>query len=439
MEKIGIIGGTGYVGLVTAVGLAILGHQVVAADINKEKVRVLQEGKTPIFENGLQPLLEKAISEGRLSFTTDISQTIRDNDILFVAVGTPLGGNGEADLSQVIKVAETLSANLSNYKIIVVKSTVPIGTFDIFSGLLKKRGKREDKDYALVFNPEFLREGEAVYDFFHPTRVVVGAQNEAVAKKVANLFIDIEAPFIFTNINSAQMIKYGSNAFLAARISFVNELANICERVGADIKVVAEGMGFDSRIGKGYLNAGIGFGGPCLGKDLNALIKMAENVSYDSKFFKAVIEKNHDQVKSILKKISLAVDGFLLYKKIGVLGLSFKAGTNDVRTSLGMKVVAELLDEGAQINAYDPQGMEEAAPLMPNVKMCDSPYEAVSDCDAVVVLTPWPEFVKLDWDRIKTEMKGSYVVDAVNILEPFGMKESGFQYVGVGRGQDKSL
>ena len=433
MEKIGVIGGTGYVGLVTAVGLAILGHQVTAADINEKKVNLLQNGKTPIFEKGLEPLIEQVIREKRLGFTTDIARTIKESDILFVAVGTPLGPRGEADLSQIIQVAEALNDNLTNYKVIVIKSTVPIGTFDIVSRLLAQRGKIAGKDYDLVFNPEFLREGEAVYDFFHPTRIVVGAQEQAVAQRVGNLYSGIEAPLIFTNITSAQMIKYGSNAFLATRISFVNELANMCEKVEADIKVVTEAMGLDTRIGKGYMNAGLGFGGPCLSKDLNALVKMAENVGYDSRLFKAVLEKNNEQVQSIVSKIEKAADGFLLYKKIGILGLTFKADTNDVRTSLALKVVEKLLDQGAELAAYDPQGMEEATLLVPKVKMCGNPYKTIHECDVIAILTPWTEFKELDWVKIKVEMKGVWVVDAVNVLDPGKMRTNGFRYTGVGR------
>lgn len=438
MERIAVLGGTGYVGLVSAAGLTALGNRVIAADINEEKILSVTRGELPIFEEGLPPLVESGIKEGRLSFTTDIPLAIRESDIVLVAVGTPAKPNGEADLTQVVGVAEALAENLNSYKVVVIKSTVPIGTFELIAGLLQSSGKQVGREYDLVSNPEFLREGQAVHDFFHPDRTVIGAVNRTAAERVGDLFSSLNAPVIYTSIRSAQMIKYGANAFLATRISFINELASICERVGADITEVAEVMGLDSRIGKAYLQAGIGYGGPCLGKDINALIKIAENFDYDARFFKAVHEKNQQQVQSVVAKIKKSAGQFLLYKKIAILGLTFKPGTDDVRTSLALEVISRLQEGGALIRAYDPLGMKQAGSLLPGVELCTSAYQAADGSDVAAILTAWEEFKHIDWTRVHEIMRGKALVDAVNLLDPAKMTGFGFVCAGVGRAAAKS-
>ncbi|HEX9920586.1 MAG TPA: UDP-glucose/GDP-mannose dehydrogenase family protein, partial [Candidatus Methylomirabilis sp.] len=303
MSRICVIGGTGYVGLVTATGLAEMGHQVMALDIDRERIENIAQGVLPIYEEGLEELVSKSLSAGRLHFTLDIREAVKGAEILFIAVGTPAKENGEADLSQIIMVAEDLAKVMSTYHIVAIKSTVPVGTFEMVSNVLAAQGKEQGRDYDLVSNPEFLREGKAVYDFFHPDRVVVGGDSPEAAAKVAALFSPLGAPLIKTSIRNAQMIKYASNVFLATRVSFINEIAHICEHVGADVVEVARGMGYDQRIGHSYLSAGIGFGGPCLIKDLKALIKMAENHGYESNFLHGVQEKNDHQIRSIVAKV----------------------------------------------------------------------------------------------------------------------------------------
>ncbi|MHB1044318.1 MAG: UDP-glucose dehydrogenase family protein [Eubacteriales bacterium] len=433
MERIAVLGGTGYVGLVCAAGLAALGNRVIAADIDGEKILRVKRGELPIFEEGLLPLVESGLKEGRLSFATDIPLAIRESDIILVAVGTPAKPNGETDLTQVVGVAEALAENLNSYKVVVIKSTVPIGTFELIAGFLQGSGKQVGREYDLVSNPEFLREGQAVHDFFQPERTVIGAVNRAAAERVGSLFSSLNAPIIYTGLHSAQMIKYGANAFLATRISFINELASICERVGADINEVAEVMGLDSRIGRGYLRAGIGYGGPCLGKDINALTKIAENFDYDARFFKSVQEKNRQQVQSVVAKIKKAAGQFLLYKKIAVLGLTFKPGTDDVRTSPALEVISRLQEGGAMIRAYDPLGMRQAENLLQGVELCSSAHQAAGGSDVVAILTAWEEFKDIDWTKVHKIMRGKALVDAVNLLDPAKMINFGFVYSGIGR------
>ncbi|MDF9409150.1 UDP-glucose/GDP-mannose dehydrogenase family protein [Pelotomaculum isophthalicicum JI] len=431
MDSIAILGGMGYVGLVTAVGLADLGYKVISADISEEKVFLAKQGKFLIYEDGLEELFQK--NKERIDFTTDIGLAVLDSSIIFIAVGTPPRNDGEADLGQIIEVAEIIAQKLNEYKIIVVKSTVPIGTFELVQDILKGYGKVEGKDYDLVFNPEFLREGAAVHDFLHPQRTVIGSSNQLAARRIGELFNTFQSPLIYTTIINAQMIKYGANAFLASRVSFVNELASICERVGADITVVADVMGMDERIGRGYLQAGIGFGGPCLGKDLQALVKMAELFDYDSRLLKGVLEKNIQQRKSIVRKIKRALNNTLFHKKVGVLGLAFKPDTGDVRMSPAIDIVKELINSGADVIAYDPQGNKEAGELIKELKLSEDPYEIARGADALAILTGWRDFENLDWLKIINNMSGNVLVDAVNLLSPEIINEVGFNYIGVGR------
>jgi len=352
--RITVVGGAGYVGLITALGLAELGHHVLAVDISKEKVSALQSGRSPIYEDGvdLDGVIKRNLDSKRISFTTDFSKGARHAEVMFIAVGTPQDARGQADLSQVIEVAQGLVEEIDNYKVIVIKSTVPVGTVELVCDSLN-RSLREGEDYDIVSNPEFLREGQGLYDFFNPARIVIGARSARVREVMRQLYLPFIAseaagagpktgdlsphppvPYLETDIASAQMIKYASNAFLATRVSFINEIASICERVGADVVEVTKGMGYDPRIGHNYLQAGIGFGGPCLEKDLSALMGIAEANDYEPNLLRAVRERNEAQVRQVVRKIKDSL-GYLLYGKvIAVLGLAFKSGTNDVRTSL---------------------------------------------------------------------------------------------------------
>lgn len=431
--KISIVG-TGYVGLVTGAGLADLGNKVVCLDIDREKIAKLNQGIIPFYEKGLEELVKRNSKAHRLFFTNSLEEGIRDSEIIFIAVGTPSRKDGEADLSQVIQVAEDLSKVMQGYRIIVVKSTVPVGTFELIRKVLSKN-KKEGIDFDIVSNPEFLREGDAVYDFFHPTRIIIGVEKgkEKVALILKELLRPLNSPFIQTSIINAQMIKYTSNVFLASRISFINEIANICEKVGADIVEVVKGMSFDKRLGDGYLRAGIGFGGPCLIKDLKALIKMSEEYSYQAQHLKSILEKNEHQVKYTVLKLRKLLGEVLYGKVIGVLGLTFKPGTNDVRNSLSLKIIEDLQKGGAKIRAYDPQGMKEAKNVLSNVCFCQDAYEACKGSDALLVLTAWDEFKHLELNRLKKELNSPILIDGVNLFDPGQMRSLGFIYRGVGR------
>jgi UDPglucose 6-dehydrogenase len=433
MGRIGVIGGTGYVGLVTATGLAEMGHRVMAIDIDQGRIEGIRKGILPIYEEGLEELVWRNLSAGRLDFTVDIAEGVKGAEIIFIAVGTPAKEDGEADLSQIIMVAEDLVKVMDSYHLIAIKSTVPVGTFEMVTNILTAQGKKKGQDYDLVSNPEFLREGKAVYDFFHPDRVVVGGDSPQATEKVASLFAPLGSPVIETSIRNAQMIKYASNVYLATRVSFINEIAHVCEHVGADVVEVARGMGYDQRIGNSYMSAGIGFGGPCLIKDLKALIKMAENHGYEASFLREVHEKNEHQIRSIIAKVKKALGTVLYGKTIGILGLAFKAGTDDVRTSLSVRIIELLQQDGANIRAYDPKGMEQAAKLIPDMVLCEDPYQTADGSDALLILTGWDDFKNLDMGRMRSLLKGPVIVDGVNLLNPIAMRDLGFSYFGVGR------
>jgi len=440
-------------------GFAELGNSVVNVDIDVEKVAAMNEGHSPIYEEGLDlnEVLRRNLQMGRIRFTTDLAEGVHHGGVIFIAVGTPEKESGEADLSQVISVAENLLDYIDSYKVIVVKSTVPVGTVELVCDILKRR-LREGEDFDIVANPEFLREGRGLYDFFNPTRIVIGTRSDRARELMCNLYAPFleqrfttdkaqttnytprtDTPLIETDIASAQMIKYASNAFLATRISFINEIASICEKVGADVKEVAKGMGYDPRIGHEYLEAGIGFGGPCLEKDLKALIKIAEASGYEPGLLRAVLEKNEYQVRQVIAKLKELV-GYLLYRKvIAVFGLAFKPGTSDVRTSLSLRVIDLLLREGAIVRAYDPLAIPEAKAIEPRVEYCEDPYEAVRDADAVLILTGWPEYRDLDWQRIKELMAAPNLVDGRNLLEGEQLVTMGFVYRGVGCKADGRL
>lgn len=456
-----VVGGSGYVGFITGLGFAELENNVVNVDIDVDKVKMMNDGRSPIYEEriDLNEVLQRNLREGRIKFTTDLQEGVQHGEVIFIAVGTPEKQSGEADLSQVIDVAEDLLKYIDGYKVIVMKSTVPVGTVELVCSILK-RGKVEGRDFDIVANPEFLREGKGLYDFFHPTRIIIGANSEKAKEMMRRLYapfigpqsnvqsqesnpdsnpptLNVEArtdvPIVETDIASAQMIKYASNAFLATRISFINEIASICERVGADVREVAKGMGYDSRIGHEYLEAGIGFGGPCLEKDLKALIRIAENNDYEPRFLNAVLEKNEYQVRQVIAKLK-ELTGYLLYGKIiAVFGLAFKAGTNDVRTSLALRIIDQLQDLGAEIHAHDPQAIPEAKAIKPDIEYFEDPYEAVRHADALLILTDWPEFWDLDYSRVAKLMNSPNIVDGRNLLVSKELEKLGFRYKGVGR------
>ncbi|MBC7321380.1 UDP-glucose/GDP-mannose dehydrogenase family protein [bacterium] len=429
--KIAIIG-TGFVGLATGAGLAELGNEVICADVNKDKIDSLNNGYLPIYEDGLPELINKNKKLGRISFTTDIALAVKASDIIFVCVGTPSEENGEVDLSQIESATVSIGEVLDRYKIIAVKSTIPIGTLDLMEDILEREGKVKGRDYDLAVVPEFLREGRAVYDFFNPTRIVIGTDKESVDKILTEIFLPLNAPIVHTSPITAQVIKYASNAFLAARISFINEIADICDHIGANVNEVIEGMKYDKRIGGDYFSPGIGFGGPCLIKDLSGFIKMVEKYGYQANYLRSILDKNNHQIKYFINKLKKLLGGLLKDKIIGVLGLTFKPNTNDVRNSLAIEIIKELKKNGANIKAYDPKGLEEAKKYLDGIILCDDIYKAIEGVDALIILTAWEEFKEIDLERLKSQMKSPIILDGVNLLNPKRVKNYGFIYEGIG-------
>ena len=427
--------GTGYVGLVTGACFADFGISTVCVDKDEKKIKRLKEGEIPIYEPGLKELIDKNLKEKRLSFTTDTADAIKKSLVIFIAVGTPPRGDGGTDMKSIEEVSRSIAANLNGYKVVVTKSTVPVGTGKMIEKIISG-GRKEDHLFDVASNPEFLREGSAVEDFMRPDRVVIGARSAqaiAILKDLYSPLYLIETPFVVTGIETAELIKYAANAFLALKISFINEIANICEKTGADVHVVARAMGLDRRIGPKFLHPGPGYGGSCLPKDTTALLNIAKNIGYDFKLMDAVIEVNRAQRKLMLGKIKNAV-GKLKGAHIGVLGLTFKPNTDDIRESPAIDIVEGLIREGAVIKAYDPAGMKNASLILPQtVVYCMDPYEVAEDCDCLVIATEWNQFRKLDLERIKRLLKYPRVVDLRNVYEPEEMRKTGFEYVSVGR------
>ena len=445
--RLTIVGGCGYVGVITGLGFAELGHDVVGVDADEAKVEAYTKGKPLIFEPGLEEALRRALDQGRIKFTTDLEAGSRDADVVFVAVGSPAGRGGTADLSQIEAVALGLSQVVGHRTVIAIKSTVPVGTADRMRKVLES-GRRAGASVDLVVNPEFLQEGRGYHDFFHPTRIVVGGGTDWARATMRRLYdpftgsgeaeasaVDMAhgVPLIETSITDAQIVKYASNAFLATRLSFVNEIAAICERVGGDVAAVVEGLGHDPRIGKMYLQPGIGFGGPCLEKDLRALIESSRQYDYTPSFLEAVLERNQLQVDSVLEKARRLAGGRFDGKRVAVFGLAFKSGTNDVRTSLSMRIMQSLMREGAVVCGHDPVAIAEACEMLPDASYESDPYEAARDASALLVLTDWPEYRELDYERIGNAMQGRNIFDGRNLLNPAEMVRLGFTYLGVGR------
>jgi len=424
--------GVGYVGLVTAACFSDLGNNVTALDINEERIKNLKDGIMPIYERGLQELVTRNAAAGRLHFTTVYADALKDAEFVFIAVGTPSGVDGEADLKYVQSAAETIAKSMSSPVIVINKSTVPVGTGDWVADIIR-RNQPSPIPFSVVSCPEFLREGSAIADFMNPARTVLGSLDEDAAEKVAQLHLPLRAPIVITDLRTAEMIKYASNAFLATKISFINEIANICEALGADVKEVASGMGYDPRIGNRFLDAGLGYGGSCFPKDVKALTYMATVQGRHPQLLHAVMEINADR-RSLLVEKAREVLGELEGKKIGILGLTFKPDTDDLREAPALDVARKLLAEGAHVRAYDPVGMPGAKELIPDVEMAENSYDLAQDSHALLICTEWNEFKHLNMNRIHDVMETPIIVDGRNIYEPDMMGRMGFSYRGVGRG-----
>ncbi len=433
MKNICVIG-VGYVGIITAASFADLGNRVVALDIDQEKIAGLKNGKMPIYEPGLKELVDRNVEANRIHFTTSYEEGLKDAEFAFIAVGTPSGVDGEADLQYVASAARSIAEHINKGLIIINKSTVPVGTGDWVADIIKEQNPKAEK-FAVVSCPEFLREGSAISDFMQPHRIVVGSLDAEAAEKVAQLHLSLRAPIVVTDLRTAEMIKYASNAFLATKISFINEIANICEDLGADVMEVSNGMGFDSRIGSSFLNAGIGYGGSCFPKDVKALAFMAEEKGRHPQLLHSVMEINTDRrVMAVEQAKSLLGSKDLTGKTIGMLGLSFKPNTDDMRDAPSVTIANLLIKDGAAVRAFDPIAMEEAAKLIPGVEMVESPYKMAEGCDLLMVNTEWNEFRQLDFRRIKKVMNEAVLFDGRNIYDPEKMAKLGFRYRGVGRG-----
>ncbi len=429
--------GAGYVGLVTGTCFADLGHQVICVDVDEPKIEKLRSGVMPIYEPGLEEIVRRNAQAGRLGFTTSYGEGLAKTDFVFIAVGTPQGSGGEADLKYVRSAARSIAAAMRQPLIIVNKSTVPIGTGDWVADIVR-RYQREPIEFSVVSNPEFLREGAAINDFMYPDRVVLGSLDPDAAAQVAQLYLSLRAPIMITDLRTAEMIKYASNAFLATRISFINEIASICEALGADVKEVAIGMGYDKRIGRHFLDAGIGFGGSCFPKDVQALAHMAAVHGCHPQLLRAVMDINRDQRRQVIHKLR-EILGTLDEKVVGVLGLAFKPNTDDMREASSVEIIHLLQSEGAHIRAYDPVAMTNAPLYLEDVTLCQDAYEAARGADALIVITEWNEFKHLSLRRLKDAMRQPIIVDGRNIYEAKQMQELGFVYRGMGRGYANGL
>ncbi len=434
--KITIIG-TGYVGLVTGACLAEFGHHVTCMDKDATKIHSLLEGKIPIYEPGLAELVRKNVSEGRLAFTTELQSCIEKASAVFIAVGTPTSrrGDGYADLTYIHAAVRELAPYLSGYTVIIDKSTVPVGTARQVARLIREENPVADFD--VVSNPEFLREGAALNDFMRPDRIVIGTESvkaQGVMKEIYDPLYLISTPFVFTGLESAELIKYAANAFLSIKISFINEMANLCEEVGADVVDLAKAIGLDGRIGGKFLHPGPGFGGSCFPKDTLALLRISQEHGVSARSVAAAVETNAAQKAGMVKKIREALGGDVAGKTIGVLGLTFKPETDDLRDAPALSILPPLHEKGARIQAHDPQGMEEARKLFPEFSYVGNVYEAAADADAVVLMTEWNQYRALDLERLKSLMRTPVFIDLRNVYSPQRMRDAGFTYVGVGRG-----
>ena len=437
MKNICVIG-VGYVGLVTGACLADLGNHVVCLNRNQQKCANLKKGILPIYEPGLEEIVRRNNEAGRLGFTTSYDEAMQEAEFVFIAVGTPSGDGGEADLAHVEAAATGVAKRIHKPVIIVNKSTVPIGTGDWVADIVHAAMPDPSIPFWVVSNPEFLREGSGVYDCMNPDRVVLGSTSREAAERVAELYYPLHAETIITDLRTAEMIKYASNAFLATKISFINEMANICETLGADVKEVARGMGSDHRISPEFLGAGIGWGGSCFPKDVKALAHMAATHGTHPQMLRAVMEINYDQRKRFVTKLRHILGGFR-GKTVGVLGLSFKPNTDDMRDAPSIEIIHLLLYEGAEVRAYDPEAMENARRILgESITYCTAPYEVAEGADALMLVAEWNEFKQLDMERIKGLMRRPVLMDGRNIYDPQRLRALGFTYRGMGRGYDDS-
>jgi len=428
--------GTGYVGLVSGACFADFGHVVTCVDKDEGKIDRLHQNIMPIYEPGLDALVAKNVRDGRLFFATDSHEAVRNADAVFIAVGTPSRrGDGHADLSYVYAAAEEIADLIEGFTVIVTKSTVPVGTGDEIERIIRE--KRPDADFAVVSNPEFLREGAAIGDFKRPDRVVVGTDSERAQLVMSELYRPLnlnEVPILFTGRRTSELIKYAANAFLALKITYINEMADLCEKVGADVQQVARGIGLDNRIGSKFLHAGPGYGGSCFPKDTLALVRTATDAGSPVRLIETTVAVNDARKKSMADRVSEAVGGDLARKTVAVLGLTFKPNTDDMRDAPSLDVIPALVKAGAEVKAFDPEGMHEAKTLLPDITYCDGPYQAVEGADVVVILTEWDQFRALDLGRIKSLVKAPVMVDLRNIYRARTMEALGYRYLSIGRG-----
>jgi UDPglucose 6-dehydrogenase len=430
--KLTIIG-TGYVGLVAGTGFATLGNEVICFDIDRAKIDLLAEGIMPIYEPGLEEIYKRNLKAGRLEFTTEGKKAVQESDIIFICVDTPIKEHQEADLTAVIEVAKTIGQYMNDYKIIVNKSTVPVGTADLVKIIIKENQQKKI-EFDVVSNPEFLREGAAVKDFENPDRIVIGSDSLKAEQIMTSLYrsrVRADRPIITTSIRTAEIIKYASNAMLATRISFMNQLSYLCEKTDADIKAVARGMGLDNRIGSRFLQAGVGYGGSCFPKDIKALISMLKQYDCDSDLFEAVNRINEKQKSVVVTKLKSLIE--VKNSTVAVWGISFKPKTDDIREAPSTTIIKELQKMGAKIHACDPVAISNAKNVLSDVKFFENPYETIRGCDALIIVTEWNEFRNLDMQEVKNLLKNPIIIDGRNIFDPQDMKDLGFKYLGIGR------
>ena len=443
MTDIGVIGGAGYVGLVTGIGLAALGHRVTAQDIDQRRLEMLRRGVSAVYEEGLEPILRQLIDRGQISFTDDQRATVRNSDVMFIAVGTPSLDDGAADLSSVISVAEMLRDEIEKYTVVVVKSTVPVGTIDVMEDILSQK-LRAGEEFDVVSNPEFLREGSGLIDFFAPSRIIVGSTSKRALRVVREIYepllngtvvVDVpwidsnrKIPYVETDPISAQLTKYAANAFLATRVSFINEIAGISEKIGGNIGDIVYGLGLDPRIGRGYLKPGIGFGGPCLDKDLRALITVAGENSYDPVMFNGVLRRNELQLQEVMNKITGALGSSLYQKRIALLGLAFKEGTNDVRYSLSVRLYRALRDQGASVVGHDLLAVDEAREAEPGLEASADIGTVLAGAEVVVALNSEPSYTDIDWSTAVADGHPPYVIDTRGILDTSALEAVGITF-----------
>ncbi len=428
------VAGTGYVGLVTGVVFADLGNEVVCVDIDPVKVDAINKGQSPIYEPGLDEMLQRNLEEERIRATTDLEGATREAEVIFICVGTPPTDTGEPDLRYVDEVAATIGRALNGYKIIVNKSTVPVGTGDRVRRIIEQH-RAEPHEFDVVSNPEFLREGSAIHDTLNPDRIVIGADNARAAMKIVELYAPLERPMLITNLATAEIIKYASNTFLALKISYINAIADLCERTGADVVQVAKAMGYDQRIGHAFLQAGLGFGGSCFPKDVQAFMHTVQRYQLDSTLYQQILAINNARPVQMVERVRERLGG-LEGRTVGLLGLAFKPNTDDIREARALELIKLLLQAGATVKAYDPVAMPRVQPLHPEVVYCRNAYEVAENADALVLVTEWNEFRQLNFERIRNAMRQPNLFDGRNLYDPQRMRKLGFYYYGVGRAAD---